>query len=68
MVLWQSAAAPPSPPITLTPLHDTSCDLQCDYVYELRMPQERVKYTMLGGSVVVVGISIASYDLMHASW
>ena len=32
------------------------------------MLQVRVKYAMLGGSVVVVGTSIASYDLMHASW
>ena len=27
------------------------------------MPQERAKYAMLGGSEVVVGTSIASYDL-----
>ena len=31
------------------------------------MHQERVKYAMLGGSEVVVGTSIAPYDLMHAS-
>ena len=42
----------------LSPQHATS---QSDY--ELRLPQERVKYTMLGGSEVVVGTSIASYDL-----
>ena len=35
---------------------------------ELRLSQERAKYAMLGGSEVVVGTSIASYDLMHASW
>ena len=35
---------------------------------ELRLPQERVKYAMLGGSEVVVGTSIAPCDLMHASW
>ena len=35
---------------------------------ELRLPQERVKYAMIGGSEVVVGTRIASYDLMHASW
>ena len=29
---------------------------------ELRLPQERVKYAMLGGSKAVVGTSIASYD------
>ena len=33
---------------------------------ELRLSQERVKYAMLGGSEVVVGTSITSYDLMHA--
>ena len=33
---------------------------------ELRLSQERAKYAMLGGSEVVVGTSIASYDLMHA--
>ena len=32
---------------------------------ELRLPQERAKYAMLGGSEVVVGASIASYDLMQ---
>ena len=32
------------------------------------MSQGRVKYVMLGGPVVVVGTSIAPYDLMHASW
>ena len=32
------------------------------------MSQGRVKYVMLGGSEVVVGTSIAPYDLMHASW
>ena len=31
----------------------------------LRLPRERGKYEMLGGSVVVVGRSITSYDLMH---
>ena len=32
--------------------------------YELRLPQERVKYAMLGGSEVVVGTSsVTSYDL-----
>jgi len=36
---------------------------------ELRLPQERVKYDiMIGHSEVVAGTSIASYDLMHASW
>ena len=67
MVLWRSAAAPPPPPNPHThhsmTLHATS---QSDY--ELRSPQERVKYVMLGGSKVVVGTSIASYDLMRASW
>ena len=43
------------------------------YVYtesdsEHGLPQERVKYAMLGGSGVMVGTSIVSYDLMHASW
>ena len=37
-------------------------------VIKLSLPQERVKYSMLGRSEVVIGISIASYDLMHASW
>ena len=32
------------------------------------MPQEGVKNAMSGGSVVVVGTSIASHDLMRASW
>ena len=43
---------------------DPSChssDLQGDS--ELRLSQERVKYAMLGGSEVVVGISIAYCDL-----
>ena len=40
-------------------LHATS---QSDF--ELRLPQERVKYAMLGGSEVVVGTSIASYVLL----
>ena len=54
----------PSEPSHLSmTLHATS---QSDY--ELRSPQERVKYVMLGGSKVVVGTSIASYDLMRASW
>ena len=44
-------------------LHATS---QSDF--ELRLSQERVTYTMLGGSEVVAGTSIAPYDLMHASW
>ena len=39
---------------------------KCDS--ELRLPQERVKYAMLGGSKVLVGTSIATYDLMRASW
>ena len=55
---------PPRPrPPSLHALHATS---QSDS--ELRLPQERVEYAMLGGSEVVVGTSIASYDLMHASW
>ena len=54
----------PRPHLTLTPLNDTPCDLQSDY--ELIMPQERAKCAMLGGSEVVVGTSITSYDLMHA--
>ena len=33
---------------------------------KFRLHQERVKYAMIGGSEVVVIISIASYDLMHA--
>ena len=37
--------------------------------FELRLPQECVKYAMLGGSEVAVGTSIASYAPMkHASW
>ena len=35
---------------------------------ELRLPQERVKYVLFGGSEVVVCISIASTSAMHASW
>ena len=35
---------------------------------ELRLSQGHVKYVMLGGPEVVVGTSIAPYDLMHASW
>ena len=60
---------PPLRPRPLQPshlsmtLHATS---QSDY--ELRLPQERVEYAMLGGSEVAVGTSIAFYDLMHASW
>ena len=46
--------------------HDSPRDLSSNA--ELRLPQDRVKYAMLGSSVVVVGTSIASYDLMHASW
>ena len=32
---------------------------------KLRLNQKRVKYAMLGGFEVVVGISIASYDPMQ---
>ena len=54
----------PRPLRTITPLlHDSPRDLP-----KLRSSQERVKYAMFGGSEVVVGASIASYDLMHASW
>ena len=64
---WCCDDPPPRPrPLrTLTPLQD-SRDLPGDY--ELRLPQERAKYAMFGGSEVVVGTSIASCDLMHASW
>ena len=52
---------------TLTPLHVTlRATFQRDA--ELRLSQGRAKYVMLGGPVVVVGTSIAPYDLMHASW
>ena len=52
---------------TLTPLHVTlHATFQSDA--ELRLSQGRVKYVMLGGTEVVVGTSIAPYDLMHASW
>ena len=62
MVLWRSAAAPPHPLRTITPLYDSSCDLpKCDS--ELKLSQERAKYAMLGGSKVVVGTSIAYCDL-----
>ena len=57
MVLWRSAAAPPHPPT----LHATPATFNKGDS-ELRLPQERVKYAMLGGSKVVVGTSIASYD------
>ena len=57
----------PRPHLTLTPLSMTlHATIQSDS--ELRLSQGRVKYVMLGSPVVVVGISIASYDLMHASW
>ena len=52
------APAHSEPPHLSMTLYATS---QSDY--ELRLPQERVKYAMLGGSEVVVGISIASCDL-----
>ena len=51
--VWRSAAAPP----TITPLYDSTRP-QSDS--KLRLSQERAKYAMLGGSGVVVGISIAS--------
>ena len=54
------APAPSEPSHHSMTLHATS---QSDS--ELRSPQERVKYVMLGGSKVVVGTSIASYDLIH---
>ena len=44
------------PPHLSMTLHAT-----CKGDFELRLPQERVKYAVLGGSEVVVGISIASY-------
>ena len=64
MVLWpirRRAPAPSEPP----QCNDSPRDSESDF--ELRLSQERVKYTMLGGSEVVVGTSIAPYDLMHAS-
>ena len=36
--------------------------------FKYRLHQERVKYAMIGGSEVMVGISIASYESMYASW
>ena len=66
MVLRRSAATPPHTPgpshRTMTLLMTFTSDS------ELRSLQERVEYAMIGGSEVVVGTSIASYDLMHASW
>ena len=56
----------PRPLRTITPLNDSPRDLSSNA--ELRLPRERGKYKMLGSSEVVVGTSIASYDLMHASW
>ena len=56
------APAPSEPSHHSMTIHATS---QSDS--ELRLFQERVKYAMRGGSEVVVGTSIASYDLMHAS-
>ena len=61
-VVIRHRAPVPSEP-SFMPLYDP-CDLQGDF--ELRLPQERAKYAMLGGSEVVVGTSITSYDLMHA--
>ena len=48
---------PPEPSNLSMTLHATS---QSDS--ELELSQERVKYAMLGGSEVVVGTSIASYN------
>ena len=44
-------------------MHDP-CDLHKGDS-EHKLSQERVKYEMLGGTEVVVGRSIASYDLMQ---
>ena len=65
---WCCDDPPPRPrPLrTITPLRDSPRNLSSNA--ELRLPQERVKYAMLGSSEVAVGTSIASYDLMHASW
>ena len=65
---WCCDGPPPRPRThrTITPLQDSPRDLPSNA--ELRLPQYRVKYAMLGSSEVVVGTSIASYDLMHASW
>ena len=45
---------------SIMPLHDPRATFKGDS--ELRLPKERAKYAMLGGSKVVVGTSIASYE------
>ena len=63
LVVRRRAPATSKPSYCSMTLHAT---FQSDY--ELRLPQERVGYTMFDGSEGVVGASIASYDLIHASW
>ena len=55
-------------PSNLAPLDDSPYDLQRS-ASELIPPQARVTYAVVSGSgvVVVVGTSIAFYDLMRAS-
>ena len=44
--------------------HGHQMDPKCDS--ELSLPQERVKYVVVGNPEAVVGTSTAFYDLVHA--
>ena len=58
-----SAAVPPPLPRALSTMMRPP-DNKCDS--ELSLPQERVKYVVVGNPEAVVGTSTAFYDLVHA--